>query len=214
VHRETTQDGKDLAIKDQYPGARKNISSDVNKVALLLRVSGLLPKTIDISPLLLETKRQRLRERKLWTGVSGTVAHQGAALQGGMFGAAAGHALAPHPEGSWLHLAAHQGDHAGLVQAKLQFNGLERSAVLPSHLNDARKIGWGLWCKHGGHGLERGCAKFNNDHEEFRRSHNFGVSTGHCQSLCQASGVERCPTRSWNQRGIPSHRENANQPGL
>ncbi len=61
VHRATTQDGRDLAIKIQYPGVRKSISSDVNNVASLLRMSGLLPKTLDIAPLLLLAKRQ-LRE--------------------------------------------------------------------------------------------------------------------------------------------------------
>ena len=61
VHRATTRDGRDLAIKIQYPGVRKSISSDVNNVASLLRLSGLLPKTLDIGPLLLQAKRQ-LRE--------------------------------------------------------------------------------------------------------------------------------------------------------
>ena len=61
VHRATTQDGRDLAIKIQYPGVRKSISSDVDNVASLLRLSGLLPKSLDIAPLLLEAKRQ-LRE--------------------------------------------------------------------------------------------------------------------------------------------------------
>lgn len=61
VHRATAKDGRDLAIKIQYPGVRKSISSDVNNVATLLRLSGLLPKTLDIAPLLAEAKRQ-LRE--------------------------------------------------------------------------------------------------------------------------------------------------------
>jgi predicted unusual protein kinase regulating ubiquinone biosynthesis (AarF/ABC1/UbiB family) len=61
VHRATTKDGRDLAIKIQYPGVRKSISSDVNNVASLLRLTGLLPKTLDFAPLLLEAKRQ-LRE--------------------------------------------------------------------------------------------------------------------------------------------------------
>ena len=61
VHRTKTKDGRDLAIKIQYPGVRKSISSDVNNVASLLRLSGLIPKTLDIAPLLVEAKRQ-LRE--------------------------------------------------------------------------------------------------------------------------------------------------------
>ncbi len=61
VHRAKTKDGRDLAIKIQYPGVRRSISSDVNNVASLLRLSGLIPKALDIAPLLLEAKRQ-LRE--------------------------------------------------------------------------------------------------------------------------------------------------------
>jgi len=61
VHRAKTKDGRDLAIKIQYPGVRKSISSDVNNVASLLRLSNLLPSTLDIAPLLQEAKRQ-LRE--------------------------------------------------------------------------------------------------------------------------------------------------------
>ncbi|MDP1529119.1 MAG: AarF/ABC1/UbiB kinase family protein [Rhodoferax sp.] len=61
VHRARTLDGRDLAIKIQYPGVRRSISSDVNNVASLLRLSGLIPKTLDMAPLLSEAKRQ-LRE--------------------------------------------------------------------------------------------------------------------------------------------------------
>jgi predicted unusual protein kinase regulating ubiquinone biosynthesis (AarF/ABC1/UbiB family) len=61
VHRAQTLDGRDLAIKIQYPGVRESIDADVDNVATLLRVSGLLPKTLDIAPLLAEAKRQ-LRE--------------------------------------------------------------------------------------------------------------------------------------------------------
>ena len=58
VHLARTRDGRHLAIKVQYPGIRQSIDSDVDNVAALLRVSGLLPKTLDIKPLLDEAKRQ------------------------------------------------------------------------------------------------------------------------------------------------------------
>ncbi len=58
VHRATTIDGRDLAIKVQYPGVRKSIDSDVDNVATLLRISNLLPRSLDIVPVLEETKRQ------------------------------------------------------------------------------------------------------------------------------------------------------------
>ena len=58
VHRATTHDGRDLAIKVQYPGVRESIDADIDNVATLLRVSGLLPRELSIEPLLAEAKRQ------------------------------------------------------------------------------------------------------------------------------------------------------------
>jgi predicted unusual protein kinase regulating ubiquinone biosynthesis (AarF/ABC1/UbiB family) len=58
VHRAQTLDGRDLAIKIQYPGVRESIDSDVDNVAGLLRLSGLMPKGMDIAPLLRAAKRQ------------------------------------------------------------------------------------------------------------------------------------------------------------
>jgi len=58
VHRAQTRDGRDLAIKIQYPGVRESIDSDVDNVAGLLRMSGLLPRELDIKPLLRDAKRQ------------------------------------------------------------------------------------------------------------------------------------------------------------
>ena len=58
VHRATTHDGRDVAIKVQYPGVRESIDADIDNVATLLRVSGLLPSELDIATLLTEAKRQ------------------------------------------------------------------------------------------------------------------------------------------------------------
>ena len=58
VHRARTRDGRELAIKIQYPGVRGSVDSDVDNVASLLRMSGLLPKALDISPLLRQAKQQ------------------------------------------------------------------------------------------------------------------------------------------------------------
>jgi predicted unusual protein kinase regulating ubiquinone biosynthesis (AarF/ABC1/UbiB family) len=58
VHRARLPDGRELAIKVQYPGVRESIDADVDNVATLLRVSGLLPKELDVAPLLGEAKRQ------------------------------------------------------------------------------------------------------------------------------------------------------------
>jgi predicted unusual protein kinase regulating ubiquinone biosynthesis (AarF/ABC1/UbiB family) len=58
VHRAQTRDGRDLAIKVQYPGVRHSIDSDVTNVAGLLRLSGLVPKGLDLAPLLDEARKQ------------------------------------------------------------------------------------------------------------------------------------------------------------
>jgi len=58
VHFGQRKDGRHLAIKIQYPGVRRSIESDVDNVASLLRVSGLLPSSLDIKSLLDDAKRQ------------------------------------------------------------------------------------------------------------------------------------------------------------
>ena len=58
VHRVVLPDGTDLAIKVQYPGVRASIDSDVDNVAGLLRLPGLMPRGMDLTPLLTEAKRQ------------------------------------------------------------------------------------------------------------------------------------------------------------
>lgn len=61
VHRALLPDGRLVAIKVQYPGVAASIDADVDNVATLLRLSSLLPATLDIAPLLAEAKVQ-LRE--------------------------------------------------------------------------------------------------------------------------------------------------------
>ena len=58
VHRAVTPDGRKLAIKVQYPGVRASIDSDLDNLGTLLRMPGLLPRGMDIAPLLAEAKRQ------------------------------------------------------------------------------------------------------------------------------------------------------------
>ena len=62
VHRAETHDGRILAIKVQYPGVAESIDADVDNVASLLSVSGVLPAELDIGPLLAEAKAQLARE--------------------------------------------------------------------------------------------------------------------------------------------------------
>jgi len=62
VHKAITPDGTMLALKVQYPGVRESIDSDVDNVATLVRMSGLIPKTLDIAPVLEEAKQQLKQE--------------------------------------------------------------------------------------------------------------------------------------------------------
>jgi len=58
VHRLRTRDGRAAVLKVQYPGIRESIDSDVDNLASLLSMSGLLPKHMDMVPLLEEAKTQ------------------------------------------------------------------------------------------------------------------------------------------------------------
>jgi len=62
VHRVTTADGRDLALKIQFPGVSKSIGSDIDNLAMLLRMSGVLPSGLDLDETMLEAKRQLQRE--------------------------------------------------------------------------------------------------------------------------------------------------------
>jgi len=58
VHRTLSPDGREIVLKLQYPGVAQSIDSDVDNIASLLRLSGLLPPGMDIQPLLDDAKRQ------------------------------------------------------------------------------------------------------------------------------------------------------------
>jgi hypothetical protein len=62
VHRAVTREGRELAIKVQYPGVRESIDADVDNVATLLRMSGAVPKGLDLGPLLAAAKSQLAEE--------------------------------------------------------------------------------------------------------------------------------------------------------
>ena len=62
VHRVVSSDGRDLALKIQYPGVARSINSDVDNMAMLMRLINLLPVEIDISGIVKEAKRQLHQE--------------------------------------------------------------------------------------------------------------------------------------------------------
>jgi predicted unusual protein kinase regulating ubiquinone biosynthesis (AarF/ABC1/UbiB family) len=62
VHRALTADGRELALKVQYPGVARSIDSDVDNVATLLRLLRLLPVELDVRGIIGEAKRQLRQE--------------------------------------------------------------------------------------------------------------------------------------------------------
>ncbi|WP_040370201.1 AarF/ABC1/UbiB kinase family protein [Blastomonas sp. AAP53] len=79
VHRARTLDGRDLAIKVQYPGVRQSIDSDVDNVASLIKLTGLLPPELDIDPMLADAKAQ-LHEEANYTHEAAHLARFGELL--------------------------------------------------------------------------------------------------------------------------------------
>jgi len=62
VHRATTTDGRDLALKIQYPGVAKSIDSDVDNMAMFMRMANILPVEMDVKGIIAEAKRQLKQE--------------------------------------------------------------------------------------------------------------------------------------------------------
>ena len=81
VHRAETPDGQVLAIKVQYPGVRASIDSDVDNIAALMRLPGLMPKGMDIAPLLRAAKAQ-LHDEADYAAEAGHLRQFGSLLPG------------------------------------------------------------------------------------------------------------------------------------
>jgi predicted unusual protein kinase regulating ubiquinone biosynthesis (AarF/ABC1/UbiB family) len=62
VHRVRTRDGRDLALKIQYPGVARSIDSDVENMALFMRMLNVLPVHLDVDDIVAEAKRQLRQE--------------------------------------------------------------------------------------------------------------------------------------------------------
>lgn len=58
VHKAVLSNGQTLAIKVQYPGVKQSIDSDIDNVVSLIKLSGAIPKHVDLGPLLTKAKRQ------------------------------------------------------------------------------------------------------------------------------------------------------------
>jgi predicted unusual protein kinase regulating ubiquinone biosynthesis (AarF/ABC1/UbiB family) len=62
VHAAHAHDGRDLALKLQYPGVERSIDGDVDNLALLLRALRLVPAGLDLDSVVPELKEELRRE--------------------------------------------------------------------------------------------------------------------------------------------------------
>ncbi len=62
VHRATWKDGRDVAVKVQYPGAGEALVSDLNQLSRAARVSTAWIPGLDIGPILTELKQRMVEE--------------------------------------------------------------------------------------------------------------------------------------------------------
>ncbi|MFI5315731.1 MAG: ABC1 kinase family protein [Myxococcota bacterium] len=62
VHAAQARDGRDLALKLQYPGVERSIDGDVDNLALLLRALRLVPAGLDLDSVLPDLKQELRRE--------------------------------------------------------------------------------------------------------------------------------------------------------
>lgn len=62
VHLAYDEQVKKRAVKVQYPGVKDSIGSDVDNLVTLLKISGLLPEQLDLTPLFEEAKLQLMAE--------------------------------------------------------------------------------------------------------------------------------------------------------
>lgn len=58
VHRATWRDGREVAVKIQYPGVAKALMSDLNQLSRVAKLAGALVPGIDIGPILTELKER------------------------------------------------------------------------------------------------------------------------------------------------------------
>jgi predicted unusual protein kinase regulating ubiquinone biosynthesis (AarF/ABC1/UbiB family) len=62
VHTATTREGRELALKIQYPGVAESIDSDIDNLASALQAARLLPGDFDMAPMIAEAKIQLRQE--------------------------------------------------------------------------------------------------------------------------------------------------------
>ncbi|NYJ04535.1 ABC1 kinase family protein [Petropleomorpha daqingensis] len=141
VHRATWRDGRDVAVKIQYPGAATALMADLNQLARFARVFAALFPGMDVKPLIAELKARVVEE--LDYGLEADAQRQFAAAYVGDEQIVVPRVVASAPkvivsewlEGTPLSRVISSGsreerDRAGYLLAVLHFSGPERAGLL------------------------------------------------------------------------------------
>ncbi|WP_345770422.1 ABC1 kinase family protein [Blastococcus saxobsidens] len=141
VHRATWRDGRDVAVKIQYPGAGTALMSDLNQLARFARLFSSLFPGLDVKPLIAELKARVIEE--LDYGLEADAQRAFAAAYAGDAEIAVPRVVASAPKvvvSEWLEGtplsriiadgSREQRDRAGRLLAVLHFSGPQRAGLL------------------------------------------------------------------------------------
>src|SRR3712207_5519417 len=141
VHRATWRDGRDVAVKIQYPGAATALIADLNQLARLGRLFAALFPGMDVKPLIAELKARAIEE--LDYGLEADAQRTFAAAYAGDEQIVVPRVVASAPKvivSEWLEGTPlsriiaegtrEQRDRAGHLLALLHFSGPQRARLL------------------------------------------------------------------------------------
>ncbi|WP_232797144.1 ABC1 kinase family protein [Blastococcus atacamensis] len=141
VHRATWRDGRDVAVKIQYPGAGTALMADLNQLARFARLFASLFPGLDVKPLIAELKARVAEE--LDYGLEADSQRAFAAAYAGDPQIAVPRVVASAPKvvvSEWMegtplsrviaHGSREQRDRAGRLLAVLHFSGPQRAGLL------------------------------------------------------------------------------------
>ncbi|MBW8767382.1 MAG: AarF/ABC1/UbiB kinase family protein, partial [Geodermatophilales bacterium] len=141
VHRATWRDGRDVAVKIQYPGAATALMADLNQLARFARLFAALFPGMDVKPLIAELKARVVEE--LDYGLEADAQRAFATAYAGDEQIVVPRVVASAPKvivSEWLdgtplsriitEGTREQRDHAGHLLAVLHFSGPQRAGLL------------------------------------------------------------------------------------
>ncbi|MGY1841810.1 MULTISPECIES: ABC1 kinase family protein [unclassified Modestobacter] len=141
VHRATWRDGRDVAVKIQYPGAGTALMADLNQLARFARLFAVLFPGMEVKPLIAELKARA--EEELDYGLEADAQRGFAAAYADDEQIAVPRVVASAPKvivSEWLEGTPlsriiaegtrEQRDRAGLLMAELHFSGPQRAGLL------------------------------------------------------------------------------------